>query len=197
MPPIQLVSPKGGSTFSKCGIFPAAVVESTPSTVVVDSSSLVVAVDSSSLAVAVAVDSSSLAVSAVPSPAPPAGWPPAASRAKSTCALGVELEKEFPVVFNAVKDLPPVINHVQHHIETTGRPLAAKYRRLDPAKLKAVNAEFREMEQQGVIHCSSSNWASPLHMVKKADGSWRPCSDFLQLNTQTKPDLYTCQNMVI
>ena len=31
------------------------------------------------------------------------------------------------------------------------------------------------MERQGVICCSSSNWVSPLHMVKKADGSWRPC----------------------
>ena len=30
------------------------------------------------------------------------------------------------------------------------------------------------MDWQGVIYCSSSNWVSPLHMVKKADGFWRP-----------------------
>ena len=108
---------------------------------------------------------------------------------------GGVFEREFPAVFNAAKDLPPVIHHVQHHIETTGRPVASKYRRLDPAKLKAAKAEFREMERQGVIRRSSSNWASPLHMVKKADGSWRPCGDFRQLNTQTKPDRYTCPNI--
>ena len=191
MPPIKLISPEGGSTFSKCGILPAAVVDSTPSTVAVDSSSLAVAVDSSSLAVAVDSSSSAAAVSLTP----PAGKPPAVGKAKGTCALGVELEREFPAVFNAAKDLPPVIHHVQHHIETTGRPVASKYRRLDPAKLKAAKAEFREMERQGVIRRSSSNWASPLHMVKKADGSWRPCGDFRQLNTQTKPDRYTCPNI--
>ena len=73
--------------------------------------------------------------------------------------------------------------------------MAAKYRRLDAAKLKAVQAEFREMERQGVIRWSSSNWASPLHLVKKADGTWRPCGDFLQLNIQSKPDRYSCPNI--
>ena len=51
------------------------------------------------------------------------------------------------------------------------------------------------MERQGVICCSSSNRASRLHMVKKSDGSWRPCGDFRQLNTQTQPDRYTCPNI--
>ena len=32
-------------------------------------------------------------------------------------------------------------------------------------------------------------------MVKKADGAWRPCGDYRQLNLQTKPDLYTCPNI--
>ena len=51
------------------------------------------------------------------------------------------------------------------------------------------------MERQGVVHCSSSNRASPLHMVKKSKGSWRPCGDFRKLNTQTKPDRYICPNI--
>ena len=198
LPAISLEAPAGSSPYSKCGILPAAVaVDSSPSPSSAVDSSSAAAVDSSPLPAA--VDSSSVAVdssaAAVISSAPPAGTPPAVGKAKGTCALGVELEREFPSVFNAAKDLPPVIHRVQHHIETTGRPVAAKYRRLDPAKLKAAKEEFKEMERQGVIRRSSSNWASPLHMVKKTDGSWRPCGDFRQLNMQTVPDRYTCPNI--
>ena len=32
-------------------------------------------------------------------------------------------------------------------------------------------------------------------MVKKSDGSWRPCGDFRRLNLITKRDLYTCPNI--
>ena len=105
------------------------------------------------------------------------------------------LEKDFSSFFNAAIDLQPVIHRVEHHIETEGRPVAAKYRRLDAAKLKAAQADFRELEWQGVIRCSNSNCASPLHLVKKADGTRRPCGDFRQLNIQSKPDKYTCPNI--
>jgi hypothetical protein len=62
-----------------------------------------------------------------------------------------ELLKEFPAVLCQSKQLPPVIHSVQHHIETEGRPVAAKYRRLDPAKLAATKKEFADMEKQAII----------------------------------------------
>jgi hypothetical protein len=49
------------------------------------------------------------------------------------------------------------------------------FRRLDAQKLAAVKAEFVALERDGIIRLSSSPWASPLHMVKKPDGSWRCC----------------------
>jgi hypothetical protein len=84
---------------------------------------------------------------------------------------------------------------VVHFIETEGRPVAAKYRRLDPVKLKAAQAEFAELERQGIVRHSNSEWSSTLHMVCKQDGTWQPCGDFRRLNLQTRPDRYTCPNI--
>ncbi len=51
------------------------------------------------------------------------------------------------------------------------------------------------MEKAGIIHWSKSSWASPLHMVKKADGTWRPRGDYRRLNNVTKTDRYPVPNI--
>ena len=102
----------------------------------------------------------------------------------------------FPEVLNPSKKLPPVKHHVQYIIKTEGHAVAGKYCRLDPDRLEAAHVEIAELEKQGIVRRSKSHWASPLHMVKKSDGMWRPCGDFLRLNLQTTPDRYTCPNMV-
>ncbi len=51
------------------------------------------------------------------------------------------------------------------------------------------------MEKQGIVRRSDSQWASPLHLVKKSDGTWQPCCDFRRLNLITTPDHYTCPNI--
>jgi len=86
--------------------------------------------------------------------------------------------------------LTNVTHNVRHYVTTIGPPVAERFRRLAPEKYSAAKREFENMLEQGICQPSSSQWASPLHLVKKEDGSWRPCGDFRKLNNVTVPDKY-------
>ena len=106
-----------------------------------------------------------------------------------------ELLHSFPELVSAGQQLPPPIHGVEHFLETSGPPVTARFRRLDAAKLAAAKQIFGDWEKAGIIQRSSSSWASPLHLVKKKDGSWRPCGDFRRLNLATTEDKYPVPNM--
>ncbi len=67
---------------------------------------------------------------------------------------------------------------------------------MDGEKLASAKAEFKQLEEDDIIQHSTCPWSSPLHMVKKADGSWRLCRDFPAVEPVSEPDVYPVPNML-
>ena len=101
-------------------------------------------------------------------------------------APGLRSVEVQPDLFRAILNQYPQISQprfdadalpahgVLHAVPTSGQPLSARSRPLFGDKLRVAKDEFEKMSQMGIIQPSSSPWASPLHMVPKPSGSWRP-----------------------
>ena len=88
-------------------------------------------------------------------------------------------------------DLPGRTNLAVHPIETgTARPVRLPPYRLPHAYRDAVRKELEEMQEQGIVEPSMSEWASPVVLVKKKDGTLRFCVDYRRLNSVSESDAY-------
>ena len=79
----------------------------------------------------------------------------------------------------------------EYRIDTgSAAPVRLPPYRLPHAYRDTVLSELKQMEEGGIIEKSSSEWAAPIVLVKKKDGSLRMCVDYRRLNAVTPVDAY-------
>ena len=92
------------------------------------------------------------------------------------------------------------LGHVQttsHRIELVpdARPVHAQPYRAGSRAREAESSEVQRMLKAGFIEPTASEWASPVVLVPKPDGSMRFCIDYRRLNALTVRDSYPLPRM--
>ena len=98
-----------------------------------------------------------------------------------------EVLREFADVMCAK---PGQTKVVEHTIDTESKPIRQAAYRIPHAYREGVLKELEEMKESGIIEPSCSEWASPIGVARKKDGSIRLCVDYRKLNAATPMDAY-------
>ena len=86
--------------------------------------------------------------------------------------------------------LPSAVSERGQHLQSDFPPTDSPPYRLPHAYRDIVKSELVDMEREGIIERSSSEWAFPIVLVKKKDGSLRMCVDYRRLNAISDADAY-------
>jgi hypothetical protein len=81
------------------------------------------------------------------------------------------------------------------HLVPGAKPVHAQPYRAGPRARENEASEVQRMLKEGVIEPASSEWASPVVLVPKPDGSMRFCVDYRRLNALTIRDSYPLPRM--
>ena len=90
-----------------------------------------------------------------------------------------------------------MINATEHRIELKegAAPVHQHPYRAGAKEREFERSEIRKMLEEGVIRPSTSEWASPVVLAPKPDGSLRFCVDYRKVNELTKRDCYPLPRM--
>ena len=75
------------------------------------------------------------------------------------------------------------------------RPIYTPPYRIPHSQQKVIDELVDSMLNDKIIEPSVSPWASPLILVRKKDGTYRPCVDYRKLNSCTTPDRFPIPNL--
>lgn len=75
-------------------------------------------------------------------------------------------------------------------VVTDDEPVYERARRLAPLEKDVLNKQVDEWLRDGIIRPSRSNYASPVVLVRKKNGSYRVCIDYRRLNKKVVKDRF-------
>ncbi len=103
----------------------------------------------------------------------------------------IALLSEHQEVFAATDDDLGKFSALQHSIDTgMAKPVRQPVRRTPLGFWNEEETHLKKMLEAGIVVPSSSEWASPIVLVRKKDGGVRWCIDYHQLNDLTIKDAY-------
>ena len=89
------------------------------------------------------------------------------------------------------------VKRFKHHIslQPDAKPIRCQPHRAGPQARAEIKKQVTAMKEAGVIQDSQSEWASPVVLAPKKDGSLRFCVDYRRLNSLTIRDSYPLPRM--
>lgn len=115
-----------------------------------------------------------------------------AELSRETLPIHVEfLLQQFKDEFEEPMGLPPPRSH-DHAINLKEgiSPILVRLYRYPFYQKEEIEKIVRELMSLGVIRMSQSLFSSPVLLVRKVDGSWRMCIDYVALNQETIKDKF-------
>jgi hypothetical protein len=108
-----------------------------------------------------------------------------------------EVLQEYKSIFSFSKKDIRACTFGYHDIQLRpdAKPKACKPYRHSPKERKIIEEEVAKMLELGLIEPSTSEWASPVVLIGKKDGSTRVCLDYRYQNSQTVPDTFPLPNI--
>lgn len=80
---------------------------------------------------------------------------------------------------------------IQHHINTVDHiPVVQPYRRIPAPQWQEVKDHLKELMRKGIIKKSTSQYASPIVLVRKKGGALRICVDYRKLNLKVPREVF-------
>ena len=102
-----------------------------------------------------------------------------------------ELQELLDKFLDILSNCPGKTDLIKHEIHTTSsHPIRLPPHRIPHAYKDMVQQELGDMLSNGIIEPSTSEWSSPIVLVKKTDGTLRFCIDFRRLNSISEADAY-------
>jgi hypothetical protein len=81
--------------------------------------------------------------------------------------------------------------HSHSQLNQRPRPLRS------PEQYEAARSEFSKLEELGIVsRADNCPYGSPLHMVHKPNGEWRPCGDYRLINRFMVKDTYPVPDLL-